>query len=165
MNDIMNLMELNTGALILGLILLNIIMLVFILVQRKGINTLNKRYNKLSDGLDNKSLEEIVSKYYDHIKFLLEENNKKEERLEELSKIIKTCVQNIGIVQYNAYDDVGGNLSFSMALLDGNYNGIIFTSLYGRQNTVTFGKQIKNKEPQTNLSDEEKKALKMAINS
>jgi hypothetical protein len=160
----MNLIELNTESLILGLILLNIIMFIFILVQRKGIEKLNKRYDKLSDGLDNKSLEEIVSKYYEHIKFLLEENNENKEKLEELSTIMKTCVQKVGIIQYNAYEDVGGNLSFSMALLDGNYDGIIFTSLYGRHNTVTYGKKIVNKEPQTSLSDEERKVLEIAIN-
>lgn len=165
MEFIMRLINENITIFILTLIVFNFILTIVAMLQRKEIIKTNKKYDRLSNGLDNGSLEEIILKYYEDIEILQEENIKNKIKISELDSDLKGCIQKVGLTQYNAYTDTGGNLSFSMALLDANYNGIIITSLYGRHDSVTYGKRVVNKEPQTNISDEEKDALMKAINN
>ncbi len=87
------------------------------------------------------------------------------EGLENLKKEAKFSVQKTGIVRYNPFSDVGGDQSFSIALLDGNNNGIVVSSLYTKEGNRIYGKPIKNGISEYSLSDEEKKAISKAINN
>ena len=82
--------------------------------------------------------------------------------LESLKKENKFSVQKVGIVRFNPFREVGGNQSFSIALLDGNDNGIVITSLYTREGNRVYGKPIKQGQSEYLLSEEEKKAIEKA---
>jgi hypothetical protein len=69
------------------------------------------------------------------------------------------------VLRYNPFDNVGGDQSFSIALLDANNNGFVITSLYAREGTRVFAKPIKNGESEFPLSEEEKEAINRAISS
>jgi hypothetical protein len=84
-------------------------------------------------------------------------------KLEILEKKSKFNFQKIGLVRYNPFSDVGGNQSFSLALLDANNNGMVLTGLFGREGNRVYGKPIKNGESEYSLSEEEKKAIEKAI--
>ena len=93
----------------------------------------------------------------------LEENFEKlSEELESLKKESKFSVQKIGIVRFNPFSEVGGDQSFSIALLDGNDNGIVITSLYSREGNRIYGKPIKAGVSEYSLSEEEKQAIEKA---
>ena len=93
----------------------------------------------------------------------LEENFEKlSEELESLKKESKFSVQKIGIVRFNPFSEVGGDQSFSIALLDGNNDGIVITSLYSREGNRVYGKPIKAGLSEHSLSEEEKQAIEKA---
>lgn len=85
------------------------------------------------------------------------------ERLEDLRKESKFSVQKLGIVRFNPFSEVGGDQSFSIALLDGNDNGIVITSLYSREGNRVFAKPIKKGKSEYSLSEEETKAIQRAM--
>lgn len=74
-------------------------------------------------------------------------------------------LQRYAMVRFRAFPEVGSDLSFSLALLDGNSNGIIITSLFGRDQTRVFGKTIQGGKSEYRLSPEEEQALREAIGS
>jgi hypothetical protein len=83
-----------------------------------------------------------------------------EKRLVELAE---GAVRHIGVVRFDAFEDMGGRLSFSAALLDGRGDGFVITSINGRQDTRCYAKQIRNGTSIHNLSDEERQAIREAL--
>ena len=84
--------------------------------------------------------------------------------LANLKKESKFSIQKIALVRFNPFSEVGGDQSFSVALLDTNNNGVVITSLYLRGGNRVYGKPIKNSQSEYQLSEEETKAIEQAIN-
>ena len=82
--------------------------------------------------------------------------------LENLKKESKFSLQKVGIVRFNPFSEVGGDQSFSIALLNSNDDGLVITSLYSREENRVYGKPIKGGESVYHLSKEEKEAIKKA---
>ena len=104
----------------------------------------------------------------------LEEHARSIERLEaaarqlalgqrEIGQIAAGAVCHVGVVRFDAFEDMGGRLSFSAALLDANGDGLVITSINGRQDTRTYAKRVRNGTSSRNLSDEERSAIRLAI--
>jgi len=105
-----------------------------------------------------KNFEEILA-YFQN----LEKNFERlSEDLEKLKKESKFSIQKVGIVRFNPFSDIGGDQSFSIALLNGNGNGIVITSLYSRGGNRIFAKPIEKGNSKYPLSTEEKEAIKRA---
>lgn len=83
-------------------------------------------------------------------------------KLEELKEKNKWAIQKVGIVRFNPFKEMGGNQSFSIALLDGNDNGLMITSLYTKEGNRIYGKPIKDGQSEYLLSREEKEAIAKA---
>ena len=79
-----------------------------------------------------------------------------------IERQLNMCVQNIGLVRYNAFDDVGSELSFAIAMLDNEDNGFVINSIYGRTSSNVYAKTIENGTSKVTLSDEEIKAVNKA---
>jgi hypothetical protein len=106
-----------------------------------------------------KNFKEVLAYFKD-----LEKNFEKlSQELENLKKESSFPIQKIGILRFNPFSEVGGNQSFSIALLDGNNNGIVITSLYSREGNRVYGKPIKNGQSEYSLSEEEKLAIEKAL--
>lgn len=73
-------------------------------------------------------------------------------------------LKKVGILNFDAFDDVTGKLSFSLALLNNNNDGIILTSLYGHNSCNTYLRDVVSGETPIKLLDEEKQALEKAKN-
>ena len=116
-------------------------------------------FNFFKKNKEPKNLKEIVNQF----KGLEEKIKEVSEKLEILKKESKFNFQKIGVVRYNPFSGVGSNQSFSIALLDGNNDGIVITSLYAREGNRVYGKPVKNGASEYSLSDEEKKAISRAI--
>jgi hypothetical protein len=78
-------------------------------------------------------------------------------------QLIEGAVRHVGLVRYDAFEDVGGRLSFSCALLDDHGNGVVVTSINGRQDTRVYAKPIMNARSSYNLSTEEEEAIRQAL--
>ncbi len=108
-----------------------------------------------------KNLKEILARFGN-----LEKNFEElSEELKKLKEDSKFSIQKIGTVRFNPFSEIGGDQSFSIALLDGNNNGSVITSLYSREGNRVYAKPIVNGKSQYFLSKEEKEAIEKAINS
>ena len=85
-----------------------------------------------------------------------------EERLAELERIARREVHRVGFVRYNSFSDVGSDLSFTLALLNNEGDGVVLTSIYSREETRTYGKAVRKFVPQQGASKEEQSAISMA---
>lgn len=106
----------------------------------------------------------------ENVKEVLEELKKLElsllgvsKELAELKTKSKFHFQKIGFVRYNPFQGVGGDQSFSLALLDENNDGIIITSLFSREGNRVYAKTVEKGNSSYSLSEEEKQALELAI--
>jgi len=81
---------------------------------------------------------------------------------ERTGLLLRRCTRTPSLKRFNAFNDVGSNLSFSMALLDGEGNGLVLTSLYGRQESRTYAKKVAGGTAQARLSEEEEEVLREA---
>ena len=114
-------------------------------------------------GKDAQSLEKEIVGLYEDNKFLknMVDSNKKDIR--QLYKQLARAFQKVGIVKYDAYQQMGGLLSFSLALLDEDNNGLILNSVHSTEGCYSYTKQIINGESKIDLGKEEAEALQMAI--
>lgn len=95
-------------------------------------------------------------------------NNSKEIKnlwleVSNIKEVSKLNIQKVGLVKFNPFDETGGDHSFSLALLDGNKNGIIITSLHTRERTRLYLKDVNNGKVKLKLSNEEQKALQLSL--
>lgn len=145
-------------AIVLILFILNIISLV-------KIGKLKKKYKSFMEGKDAKSLEEtIITRFrqVDDLKVNQELQNKDIQALK--ANILKTY-QKFGLVKYDAFNEMGGQLSFSLAMLDKKNNGFLLNTVHNREGSYTYVKEIFDGKSEINLSEEEGEALNKAINA
>jgi hypothetical protein len=76
---------------------------------------------------------------------------------------IEGGVRRVALLRYDAFEDVGGRLSFSCALLDDHGNGVVLTSINGRQDTRVYAKPVTRSSSTYNLSLEEEEAIRQAM--
>lgn len=110
----------------------------------------------------------------DALRGLLDGQARKIERLEQAVRTLNKTdkrqegrldgsVQNVGLLRYDAFEDVGGRLSFSCAMLDDRGSGVVLTSINGRQETRVYAKPITEGQSSYNLSSEEEEAIRQAL--
>ncbi|MBF8984435.1 DUF4446 family protein [Lutibacter sp. B2] len=165
MSQIFGFIKNNMSAIIFGSMILNGIMVILLCVQSTAITKLKKKYSVLSNNVEGKNIEDLIGGYYKKIEQVDMNNQQIQNQVNEIEKNVLDCVQNVGFVQYDAFDDVGGKLSFSIALLDQEHNGFLLTSMYSRSNHVVYGKPITEGQSVHSLSEEEQEALKKAKNN
>lgn len=85
-----------------------------------------------------------------------------EDRFAELERTLKRDLHRVGFLRYNSFSDVGSDLSFTLALLNDNGDGVVVTSIYSREETRTYGKAVRKFVPQQGASKEEQSAIAMA---
>jgi len=143
----------------------NVLALLIIGIQGLKIAKLKKRLGNLARNMEGKNVEEIIHYYYEKIDSIDIRMNKLDILAARIENKLLNCIQKVGVVRYNAFDDAGGELSFSLALLDEQYNGILLTSIYSRTNNVLYGKPVKKGRATVTLSVEELQALDRAKNN
>ncbi len=84
-------------------------------------------------------------------------------KLDRIEKKFTSLLQHVAMVRFNAFDNVGNGLSFSLAVLDGKGDGFVISSLYGGEETRTYAKQILGGKPSHPLSPEEEEAIRKAM--
>ncbi len=121
--------------------------------------TLKKRYRKMMMGQDGLNLEGLLNRHGALIEEALHLQRQTGARLDGIDANLKLAVAGVSLVRYNAFRETGSDLSFSIALLDRNLDGIVLTSLFGREESRCYGKPIKQGESSYLLSEEEFQAL------
>lgn len=154
---------LDIGYLFIGLIAAVLILLILFIIQISQNNKLKKRLDKFMLGKDGKSLEKDIAGLYEDNKFLKINVDKNKKDIRVLYKNFESAFQKIGVVKYDAFRQMGGQLSFSLALLNENNDGFILNSVHSTDGCYSYTKEIKNGECNIALGEEEKKALSIAM--
>jgi hypothetical protein len=147
-----------------GLLLLVLILFIVIIVNRKSIKRIENRLKKLTRGIDNVNIEELVKSYMDRVESSASETKEVKKLYLDIQGKVNQCIQNVSIIRYKAFEDVGSDLSFSIAMLDNNKDGFVITSIYGRNESTTYAKPIDKGISRYDVSIEEETVLKNAIN-
>ena len=166
-NSFLNSLGLGTldiGVVILVLCIIILILLVINITNICSINKLKKKYNKFMTGKNAKSLENEIIALFEDNKFIKSSIDKNKKDIRTLYKNMESTFQKIGIIKYDAFNQMGGKLSFCLALLDENNNGFILNSVHSAEGCYSYTKEIINGESSISLGEEEKQALLKAMN-
>ena len=159
METLLNWVSQNYSLLVLGMLSAFGLGLVIFLVVIVRLNKLAKQYKTLMRGAEGKNLEEIMwnnAKILDQVLFKLDIQ---EDRLSTVETMAKNSVQKVGIVRFNAFRDMGGDLSYAIALLNSQGDGVVISSIYGRDDARTYAKPVKGGKSSYQLSREEEEAI------
>ena len=114
-------------------------------------------------GGDEKSLEKDIIGLIEDNKFLKNTTEKNKKDIRVLYRNMESAYQKMGLVKYDAFNQMGGQLSFSLALLDENNNGFIINSVHSTEGCYSYTKEIKNGSCSISLGKEEEEALSIAM--
>lgn len=136
-----------------------LILYIMNLSNKNKIKKLISRYNKFMSGLSDGSIEDVLDECINGLSGVAEKNRELEYQLNVVKRNMFYCVQKVSIVRYNAFDNVGSDLSFSIALLDNNDDGVVISSLYARDSSSIYAKPVSAGRSKYALSAEEIKAI------
>lgn len=159
----MGLGNVDVGYIFVALAALILVLFILVIILLVKIIKVNKRLARFMKGKDAQSLEKEIVGLYEDNKFLknMVDSNKKDIR--QLSRQLSRAFQKSGLVKYDAYQQMGGLLSFSLALLDEHDNGLIINSVHSTEGCYTYTKEVRHGECSIELSNEEKVALDQAM--
>ena len=147
---------------LIGLMVVCVGLLIYIIVTRSRLKTVEKRLNRLTKGRNAKSLEEIIVERFEQIDELVRRGEERDRQIEEIEDNLLETFQKTGIVKYDAFNEMGGKLSFALALLDNNDTGFVINAMHSREGCYTYIKEIIKGESYIVLGDEEKEAVEIA---
>ena len=148
-------------AIVLAAVIL--ILLILNIVNICSISKLKKKYQSFMQGKDAKSLENEIITLFEDNKFIKNSIEKNRKDIRVLYHKLESSIQKVGIIKYDAFNQMGGKLSFCLALLDENNNGFILNSVHGREGFYTYTKKIEKCQRDISLVKKEEEALKEAI--
>lgn len=125
---------------------------------------LNK-YQQILKGNDGKSLEEILLNLAEKTEIVYTKLSKFEEKFLNNQVIEEKHLQNIGLIRFKAFQNSGGDQSFALALLDAAGDGVVISSIFGREESRAYCKPIEHGVSPYPISDEEKEAIEKALGS
>lgn len=152
----------DAGYLIIGTLIGTIILLILFILCLNKINKLNKKYCEFMKGSDGESLESAIVTRFQEIDKLKQTSEDMSEKIKAIEETLLETYQKMGIVKYDAFKEMGGKLSFSLALLDKENSGFILTSMHTREGCYTYVKEIIKGESFVILANEERSALEEA---
>jgi len=144
-------------------LIINIIVLILIASNKSKINKLKKKYNKFMNNVNgNINLEELLKLNLEKVNDISQKNKEIESRLDRIDINLLNCIQKVGVLRYNAFENMGSDLSFSIALLDKNDDGVVVSGIYSRDSSSTYAKPIVKGKSKYSLSSEEIQSIDLA---
>lgn len=155
--------KLDPGIIFIILFILLIVLIILVIVQMVKVSNVKKTYDKFLLGKDGKSLEKHFMSVFTDIDFLKTSNKKNSDNIKVIKKNLLKTYQKMGLVRYDAFREMGGQLSFSLALLDDEDNGFIINSVHSSEGCYTYAKEVVEGQSLIELGEEEKEALDKAM--
>lgn len=163
MREIFHFVRANDPYFMLGLCVLSLILVIVDISLSRKLGSLNRRRNaKLEEGRVGDILD-CLADQSNSLAGVSARLDGIDSRQTALQEALRQALSNRGIVRFNAFSDVGGEQSFAVALLDSNRNGVVLSSVYGRQDSRVYAKAIVNGQGERPLSEEEQQALAKAL--
>ena len=163
MNGILGSLGIDPFYLFIFLFILQVVLIVLLVILNNKYRYLQKSYTTFMKGRNGKNLEKSIFKKFDELDDISDLVNENNEKIKDISKKMEGHYQKAGIVKYDAFHEMGGNLSFALTMLDQNNNGWIFNAMHSREGCYTYIKEIVKGESYIELSEEEQQCLEKAI--
>jgi len=148
------------GTVLIGLYVIGLALFAMVIIR---LNKLASQYKVLMQGAEGQNIEQIVLENANLLAAIQKKQAGLEHQMRETEKLIKKSLLNVGLLRFNAFHDMGGDLSFSLALLNHDGDGVVISSIYGRDDARTYAKPVKGGKSTYHLSQEEEKAIEMAL--
>ena len=163
MENILELLKTDNFLIALSVIvILLVIGLVIVIIK---FNKISKKYTEFMKKLGNgKDIEEDLENYMYRVERVEKQNAEILNYIKNIDNDLSKCIQKIGIVRYNAFQDTGSDLSFALALLDEENNGVVLNGIYSREMSNIYAKPVENGKSKYTISEEENLAIEKAIN-
>lgn len=159
----MGLGGMDIGIVMIVFLVFIIILLILLIVTMTKLNNLKKRYERFMMGRNARSMEEEVKNLFYDIDYLKKETSENSRQIRHIYKRLETVYQKIGLVKYDAFNQMGGKLSFALALLDEKNNGFLMNSVHSSDGSYCYIKEIINGDSAIELSGDEQNALNEAL--
>ena len=153
----------NLAYIVATLGLLVIVMYIVIINLYMNLRYLKKRYKKMMTGVESGNLERMLIGHIDEVKRVAEKSVEMEAEARRMDELLQRALTRVAIVRYRAFEDMGGDLSYAVALLDSHDNGVILSSVFGREGSQAYAKPIEGGRSSYTLTEEEQQALKQAM--
>ena len=164
MSGIFESLGIDSGIIIIILLILTVYLLIRNVNSNMRLSRLERRYKVFMKGSDAQSLEKVFVRKFAQIDRLYEAKDQHDHELLFIKKNLDKMFSKYGVENYDAFDDVGGKLSFALALLDKDNTGLILNAVHSRDNCFLYLKEIVKGESYVMLSQEEVEALRKAVN-
>ncbi len=147
----------------LGMVAVIIILFVLVIINMVQNSKLKKKYKKFMMGKDCRSLEDNLVQRVNEIEELIESNKENKKNIDKIFHNLNKTYQKVGMVKYDAFHEMGGKLSFSLAMLNKVNDGFILNAVHSREGCYTYIKEVIKGNSVILLSEEEKEALDEAM--
>lgn len=148
-----------------GLLVLIVILFIVLMSARSRIKKMEQKYEEFMRGKDGESLENLILSRFDEVDKLKRSDVKKTKALNDIIENLDMAYQKIGIIKYDAFQEMGGKLSFALALLTKENDGFVINAVHSREGCYTYIKEIVKGESYIALAEEEQQALEEAVKS
>lgn len=154
----------NMIYIVLSMAVIILLFLIFLIILSLKLSKLKKRYERFTGGeeIHSENLENMLYEYNENVKKSNETYGKVLSMIQEIDDEMKWCTQKIGVIRYNPFDEMGGNLCYAVAILDGKDNGVVLNGIHSRNGTFTYAKPIERGVSPYVLTEEELQALEKA---
>lgn len=157
-------MELLQPSYLLSIALFIIIVLGIVLIAMwVKLNRLRKTYVKMMDSMNVTNLEQVLIQLRETIESTAEKSEAQQNRLNAVEAAMKKMQSRVGITRYDAFGDLSSNLSFSIALLSEQQDGVVLTGIHNRDETHMYAKPIAGGQSEYRLTPEEKEAISQCV--
>ena len=162
-SKILSTIGIDPGIIIILMLILIIVLFILTVNVTMNYNRLKSSYRTFMKGKDGKTLEESMKERYTDLESVVKVVKQNRLDIRELNRKMDRNYQKIGVVKYDAFNEMGGKLSFVLALLDNRNNGFILNAMHSREGCYTYVKEIVKGESFVELAEEEAEALDKAI--
>ncbi len=163
-SNILNTLGIDPGIIVIVMMGILVFVLLYMVRVSMKMTRFLKRYRIFMKGRDAASLEKAFAQKFLEVDKLTEMASVQANEIRRIKEIISRTANKIGIVKYDAFPDVGGRLSFALAMLDESDSGFVLNAIHGREGCYTYVKEIVKGESYVVLGQEEKEALRQAVN-
>ena len=164
-SNILNSLGIDPGIIVIAMMGIMVFVLLYMVRVSMKLTRFMKKYRIFMRGKDAVSLEKAFSQKFLEVDKIVELNKIHANEIRRIKEIQSRTANKIGIVKYDAFPDVGGRLSFALAMLDESDSGFVLNAIHGRDGCYTYIKEIVKGESYVALGQEEKEALRQAVNS
>ena len=162
---LVKLSNIDLGLVILVLSIIVFVLFIVVIVIIAQTVKSRKNFKKFMQGKNAKNLEEKIGELFEDNKLLKESVEENRKELRRVKRNQEFAFQKVGLIKYDAFKQMGGMLSFSLALLNDQNDGFLINSVHSSDGCYSYTKEIKSGESDISLGEEEKKALQKALNS